>query len=256
MFDNVIVSGCSFTWGDELVERENRYSLLVANHFNAKLHDFSRNGNSNELIVSSVTNNTAQLLNDHTISPDNTLVMIQWTHRERLHYYSQSNKYFRVSHDNTNSVHIKKAINRGFSRLIEDEHIDNMDLKHYYENHAQPAFLTYNLICKIHHAQTFLQSKRLKYIFLFASAGDQETLNLNKDELELLRTYKNNNPKLMLPDVSGLAADIDMSKVYSLPFLTFCKQSGLPTAMGGHPREDTHIQYSKHLIDFIRRLYD
>lgn len=256
MFDNVVVSGCSFTWGDELIEREERYAHLIASHFGAKLHDFSKNGNSNELIASSVINNTAQLLNDRVISSNNTLVVVQWTHRERLHYYSKSNRYFKLSHENTSSSHIRKANNRGFSRLIEDDFVDNMDLKHYFDNHAQIPFLTYNTINKIHHTQMFLQNKHLKYIFFFANENDQETLRLSRSDLELLRTYKNDHPKLIVPDVFGLLADIDITKVYPIPFLSFCKENNLARATGGHPREEAHIKYSKHLIDFIRRLYD
>lgn len=254
--DNVVVSGCSFTWGDELVDREERFVSRIARHYGAKLYDYSKNGSSNELISTRLINNTSSLLANGSITPDNTMVVVQWTLRERLHYYSQSGKYYPVNHGMTDSTFIKQAKNNGFSRLIDDSYVDNMDLKLFFENHAQIPYLTYNFVSKIHHAQMFLQNKRLKYIFVFANKYELKTLQISKEELELLRNYGSPDPKYTLPDISSLVSEIDMTKVYKKPFLVMSREGNFPTALGNHPREEAHIEYSNRLIDFMEKTYD
>lgn len=262
-FDNIIAAGCSFTWGDELIDRESRYISLLSKHYNAKLYDFSRNGNSNETISSNIIHNTSKLLADHVVTPENTLVIVQWSHKDRLHYYSKSGNYHRLAPHNMLADKIKISNRNGVHRHVEDSHVDAIDLKMYYENHNTMPFLTYNTIIKIHHVQMFLQNKNMKYIFLFASKYDREVLFLLKEDLDILRTKgrleKDIPPslqRLMLPDVSGLFEDIDKSKVYEHPFLEYCKINKYEPALGGHPKEDAHLSYSQELIKFIGDLYD
>ena len=44
-------NGCSFTWGDELSDRNLRFAGLLANKFNCQLVDNSMCGASNERIL-------------------------------------------------------------------------------------------------------------------------------------------------------------------------------------------------------------
>lgn len=263
MFNHVVVVGCSLTWGDELLDREGRYASLLSKHYNATLHDFSKNGNSNEIISTSLINNTSILLANKAITPENTLVVVQWSHKERLHYYSRSGTYHKISPHTMMSANIKISNKHGVHRHIVDDYIDTIDLKMYYENHSTTPFTVYNSISKIHHAQSFLQYNKLKYIFIFATKRDQLALNLSRDDLRLLRTGGRDEDKLsdstkkyLLPDVSGMLESIDTKKIYKHPFLDYCKVNNYKPAIGGHPREDAHLSYSKQLINFIGDLYD
>lgn len=258
-FDNIIAAGCSFTWGDELLDRENRYMSLLAKHCGATLHDFSRNGNSNELISANLINNTSILLANKTITPENTLVVVQWSHKDRLHYYSQSGYYHRLAPHTMIFESIKVSKKNGVYKHLQDKYIDTIDLKMYYENHGSIPYLIYNMITKIHHTQMFLQNKKMKYVFMFASKYDYEALFLSREEMQLLqtggRTYPPGSENILLPSIQGLLDDIDKSKVYEHPFLEYCKLNNYSLAIGGHPKDDAHISYSQELINFIGGLY-
>lgn len=258
-FNNIIAAGCSLTWGDELLDRENRYASLLAKHYGAALHDFSKNGFSNELISTNLINNTAILLANHTVSPDNTLVVVQWSLKDRLNYYSQSGYYHRLAPHTMESIGIKKSKNNGVHRHIHDKYIDTIDLKLYYENHSKIPFLFYNMIRQIHYTQMFLQNKKLKYIFLFASNYDYNALTLSREEANLLlsgdKEYNDQTWPFLLPRIHGMLEDIDTSKVYESPFLDYCRTNNYKFAIGGHPRDEAHHSYSQELIKFIGKHY-
>lgn len=254
-FENVIAAGCSFTWGDELVDRQQRYVKLLAHYYGANLFDYSRNGASNEQISNAVTNQCTRLLSENKINANNTLVVVQWSLKERLHFYSKSNKYYNVSWNNTDSRSLKAALHRGFVRDIEDKYIDNMDLKLFYEQHGNVPYLIYNMITRIHHAQMFLQNKNLMYVFLFAMDEDRNVLDLSKDDIQTLRHGQSVESKYTLPDTASMLSDIDRTKICDASFLDFCRMNNFAKYVGGHPVEDAHKEYSKHLIKFIEEYY-
>tara|TARA_B100000424_G_scaffold47223_1_gene32828 strand:- start:161 stop:835 length:675 start_codon:yes stop_codon:yes gene_type:complete len=74
-------SGCSITWGDELLNNhQDRYSTLVSNHYDARHTNISKCGISNDTIV----RNTINYLQG--TRPD--IVVIQYTVHPRLEYFN------------------------------------------------------------------------------------------------------------------------------------------------------------------------
>jgi len=78
---NLLFSGCSITWGDELRNNhQERYSTLVSKHYDARHSNISSCGISNDTIV----RNTIKHLQDN--KPD--IVVIQYTVHPRLEYFN------------------------------------------------------------------------------------------------------------------------------------------------------------------------
>ena len=77
-------NGCSFTWGDELSNRDSRYASLLANKLNCKLVDLSMNGSSNERILRT----TFDYLQDPKTDLENLIVVIGWSGISRTEIYN------------------------------------------------------------------------------------------------------------------------------------------------------------------------
>ena len=78
--NSITFSGCSITWGDELNNRLNeRYSKLVADHYNTKGYNMSECGISNDAIV----RRTIEYLQG--TRPD--LVVLQFTVTQRIEFF-------------------------------------------------------------------------------------------------------------------------------------------------------------------------
>jgi len=78
--NSITFSGCSITWGDELNDRLNeRYSKLVADHYNTKGYNMSECGISNDAIV----RRTIEYLQG--TRPD--LVVLQFTVTQRIEFF-------------------------------------------------------------------------------------------------------------------------------------------------------------------------
>ena len=78
--NSITFSGCSITWGDELNDRLNeRYSKLVADHYNTKGYNMSECGISNDAIV----RRTIEYLQG--TRPD--LIVLQFTVTQRIEFF-------------------------------------------------------------------------------------------------------------------------------------------------------------------------
>ena len=77
-------NGCSFTWGDELSNRNSRYASLLSNKLNYELVDNSMCGSSNERILRT----TFDYLQDPKTDLENLLVVIGWSGISRTELYN------------------------------------------------------------------------------------------------------------------------------------------------------------------------
>jgi len=85
---HILFNGCSFTWGDELKNREqDRFSTLVSNHYHASHTNISHCGHSNDAI----TRTTMEWF-----AAGNTcdLAVIQWTVISRIEGYDINYKKY------------------------------------------------------------------------------------------------------------------------------------------------------------------
>ena len=77
-------NGCSFTWGDELSDRNLRFAGLLANKFNCELIDDSMCGASNERILRT----TLDYLQNPNTDLENLMVVIGWSGISRKEIYN------------------------------------------------------------------------------------------------------------------------------------------------------------------------
>ncbi len=84
----VIVSGgCSFAYGFNLKNRDDRYASLLANHYGVDLIDVSGPGKSNETIATSVSYGLTQARKKY--DPSNIVVIVGWTETARMEYWDK-----------------------------------------------------------------------------------------------------------------------------------------------------------------------
>lgn len=259
---HVISSGCSIAYGDELIDRDKRNAKLIADHYDAELFDFSLCGCSNEIIANSVIDNILMLNDTGAIEYDKTFVLVEWTIRTRLNYYSRSNIYHFLSTSNMTEEN-RKRLRKIYGRDVveHDPTADIIDLKQFWYNHNGPQYSFFNLIKLVHHTQTFLKSKNIKYLFYFLSPEDMKVLDMTRDDFDTLgflrwENIKRHQRENKLPDFYHMVKDIDRDKIADVAIDDFCSKRGLLYGEGNHPLEDAHEKYSKYLIDFIEKVYN
>jgi hypothetical protein len=257
----IVSSGCSIAYGDELQDRNKRNAKLIADHYNAELFDFSLQGCSNEIIANSIIDNVLLLQDNGSIELDKTFVLVEWTIRTRLNYYSKSNIYHFLSTNNMreeNRKRLQKAY--GHDVVIHDKNADLYELKQFWLNHTSHPYCVYNMIKLIHHTQSFLKSKNIKYVFYFLSPNDLPLLDLTRDEFDMmgLTRWENINyheRENWLPDFYHIVKDIDKSKIADVSIDEYCRKRNFKYGSGNHPLEEAHEKYSKYLINFIENEY-
>jgi len=165
---HILYNGCSYTWGDELKDREQeRFSALVSNHYNASHINISECGRGNDAIARTtmewfVGGNTCDL------------AIIQWASISRMDGYDpQKQKYFCVT---------PKCKSKW----------DEYYKKYYHDQLGVDAlFKNYYLL-----EQFFIQ-KNIPYFFLIHDCWDDIIFNLNsiwktliiKKELHIIKGH-------------------------------------------------------------------
>jgi hypothetical protein len=85
---HIFYNGCSYTWGDELQNKEQeRYGTLVSNHYNASHVNISERGRSNDAIARTTME---WFINGNTCD----LAIIQWTVISRIDGYDPLRKQY------------------------------------------------------------------------------------------------------------------------------------------------------------------
>lgn len=253
MFKNLVVSGCSLTWGEELYNVEYRWSKILASKLdNAKLWDFSLVGVSNEIISQNLINGLLCLQRNCT--PDNTLVVVQWTFMTRLNYIGKNEKFYTLANHNMDPYMRRFKVEMGHSNVyFNDDFEDVYDLQRYFNHHTNSYFfMTYNMIKLIHHTQTFLKSKGYKYIFLFGALEEQKALNIKADIFDVEYEFKND----IIPPFHFMVGDIDKTNLFDVPFHEFTIKNGYPVGPMNHPLEKAHIEYGKLLHEYVKEKYN
>lgn len=252
MYDNVIVSGCSISWGQDLLDRSLRFPALIANNYNASLTDYSACGISNELISSNLINGISGLIDENKIDLNKTLVIVQWTAFSRLQFFLSDKKYITLTETSLNSRYIKKRSYLGFNNVLFGHVDDLIDLKFYFDNHNHIEFLLYKFIHCLYYTQLFLQSKNINYVFLLLDKHNVDSMNLNKDNFDLINKQNNN---YNIPNFYQIYKLIDRSKIYHKGVLEIPRDNNLDVHYRGHPGKEAHKFISKLILDFAGDLY-
>lgn len=250
MFKTIVSAGCSLAAGEELEDRDKRYSAFIAKHFNAELIDVAAPGITNELIAQ----NTITGLDG--VDPANTLVIVEWTYSTRLNFCGKNNRFWTIANYNLEPEWRAKKIKAGHNRVLFNDDFDDIyDLKFYFDAHKNPAFLIYNMFKNIHHTEMMLRTKGYKYVFCFADGTEQKITKYDKKLFEGLFKLKPLQTD-SLPYFYPMISDLDKSRIFSVAFGNFAHQHNFPVGPFHHPLEKGHQEYGKLLLNFIKDKYD
>lgn len=251
-FDHVVSFGCSLAYGDELINRNKRYSKIIADSIGAKLVDHSVVSLSNEIISQNVINHL--LANKHKGDPSRTLVIVEWSFASRLNICGKNNRYYVIAHYNINTSNRKLKLEFGHKHVFfNDDFDDLMDVKFFYDTHTNLTYMMYNLTKCIHHAQTFLKNKGYNYVFLFG--GDNEKEMITSVERFNLLGLNENDYLDCYPYFRYMLEDIDTSLICPTAFVNYARSNKFKFGPFEHPLEDGHIAYSGEVMKFIESKY-
>lgn len=91
-FNHVITSGCSFTYGAELLDKNDRYAKRISNSYNAALLDYSKGGYGNESISNRLIDGLLYQVKNNLVEPKKSLVIVCWTYGTRFAFYNKEVK--------------------------------------------------------------------------------------------------------------------------------------------------------------------
>lgn len=250
MFEHVVSSGCSFTWGDELTDANSRYTKVLARRLsNSNLTCFAKIGVSNEVISQNIINGLISLKNKCT--QDNTLVIVQWTFASRLNYYGRKHGYYTITDYNMTPTMRKKKIMAGHANAFFDDNFDDLyTVKSYYDYHTNPDYMCYNLVKLVHHTQSFLVSKGYRYVFVFASNKEKEVFDLDSSSFQHMHKFM--FEKDCIPPYYFMLEEIDKTNIFPTCFTNYAYDNKFSFGPHLHPLEDAHVSYGKLLAEYIK----
>jgi hypothetical protein len=246
----VVSCGCSLLSGAELTDTSKVFTRIIAKHYDADFIDLALPGIGNEAISLRTTNHILENLSSKDIDPETTLVLINWTMVNRLvFFHSESRGWYTLREERMKDGTKKK--NPEFFQ--NKENFQGINL--YYENHIDEFYLLYYLINIIHKTKTFLEHKGFdKYVFSFANNGTRKLIMRAKEYFNLYNQDVYNGEGFSKFD--SIIRDLDYTKFFDVAFLNFAQKEKYERGIGGHPLEQAHIDYSKILLEFIKKKYE
>ena len=251
MFDSVVSSGCSMAWGDELKDRTQRFSSIIAQQENAKLFDFSGKGYSNEAITLNFINGVIGLIKTQQIIPEKTLALVNFTFATRLAYFSSEAKGWLSTFRHRAILDEARYHNRyGFDEgCMFYKYYHPQEIKLFYDDHTHPLFLLYNTCSKMHRIETFLRLHNIKFVYTFGCIDTLKLVNDGVKDLDIL--LKGGYEIEGFTNFKCLLQDIDYTKIFQKAFENFALSNKYPIGPGRHPLEKAHVEYAKLLRKFI-----
>lgn len=174
-------NGCSYTANFNL-DRKERYPILIAKHFNWKVHDRAIPGSCNSKIIRSAMRDCVNLLTRN----EPIIALIQLTHQERFEYAGTPNKenhwkYGRLSFEQLN---IDTATHDEF------ESINPLDEKNWppeivsyakqYIALQKISALNTNILYSVVGLTSFFQQNNIKY-FVYAGPVSYQTEDISNN---------------------------------------------------------------------------
>ena len=220
---HIFFNGCSYTWGDELENREEeRYSRVVSTHYNAQETNIAANGNSNDAIARTTMEWFAQ---------GNTcdLAVIQWTVISRFETYKK--EYIPVT-----------VQNNRFKSFYADYYEDKVGVDSAFKN----AYLL----------EQFFISRGIKYVFLWHDCFIDWSLRIERNNKgESWKEYDKFDTMLDTPCVwrdllnkkefNFMRADLEHEDRSILKFETDFVTSK------GHPNPQGHQKIAQRIISQV-----
>ena len=250
MITNIVGSGCSYFWGQELKDRDKRFIKIIADNFNANLHDVSMPGNCNQLICTDTIDKLLDLIHNQKVSPEKIFVVINWSFLDRIGYYDNTSDSIFPIHE----IHFKTKTPWTLY-LTKDKKIDLEKfnyIKRWYWDHGKIDYMKYFSFNHILYLQMFLIANKIKYIFAFADDAVNDLLELKQDYTCNLN-FKAKTPHRT--SIENILKTIDTKYFYLDLNISYYKKLGFKLAPEKHPMEDSHAFFAQKLIDFIKEKY-
>ena len=272
MITDVVSGGCSYTWGQELENRDKRFTKIISDSFNATLHDTSMPGSCNQLICTDVIDKVLDLIHNQKISSEKIFVVINWTFLERLPYYNPN----KDSIETVKFRNVEDYENLKDKRTILDIFIKNRVLKNttelnikkfntikdWWYDHTNIHFLKYHFFNLLNYIQSFLKFNKVKYLFTFSDIAVDLLLHLQEDKCSTIHTddkyEKEKIEGYEIPhrtSIENILKTIDTTYVYMGVNIAKYENLGFKFGPRYHPLEPAHIYFAEELIEFIHEKY-
>jgi hypothetical protein len=222
----IITNGCSFTWGDELSNREQEaYPYIIGKKFNCSVRNLAENAQSNEAIVRT----TIEYLMTHDLSDYDPVLIIGWSGISRKEIWTGS-EWHKITatgmgHDPYAKAHFK---------YLQSEKQDNLE------------FFNHVLLMQ-------LLLEKLKINYFFFRIDDGQTLQTLKDGSNKSVTDGFNMGHMPLSSYFDLI-NLDKFPCYTnndLTFKTYILNNGGELKPGKHPDEKSHKIFADYIISKI-----
>ena len=217
-------NGCSFTWGDELSNRNSRYASLLSNKLNYELVDNSMCGSSNERILRT----TFDYLQDPKTDLENLLVVIGWSGISRTELYNDGWDTITPTMMGTD----KRAIE--YYQWIQSEQQDNLKF--------------YNQVLLL---QLWLEKHNVKYFMFRIDSGQVKMVVKDGSNREVSDGYDTTYlSQQQIKDINLKTFPSYISN--TLTFREYGIQNGGGLKPKGHPNEKSHELFSEYLYGIIQ----
>ena len=217
-------NGCSFTWGDELSNRNSRFASLLANKLNCKLVDGSMNGSSNERILRT----TFDYLQDPKTDLENLIVVIGWSGISRTEIYSNGWCTITPTMMGTDTRAIE------YYKHIQSEQQDNLKF--------------YNQVLLL---QLWLEKHNVKYFMFRIDSGQVKMVVKDGSNREVSDGYDTTHlSQQQIKDINLKTFPSYISN--TLTFREYGIQNGGGLKPHGHPDEKSHELFTQYLYNIIQ----
>ena len=224
-FDNILVSGCSFTFNNS-EEHVCSWPYYLRNHTDAnEIYDCSQSGAGNNHIFNSVVN---ELETNKSLTPDNTLIIVMWSGLSRTDVIATQDITAEWHHMSNYHFDDKFSTLTIFGIVDGKTPLDELCKK--YKTLVDSDAQIYESLLKIIALKNYLENRGFNYVF--TSFQDP------------------------LPELSKVNSPMTKSVRNSLEDLPYLREYSIDSNRVepcGHPTPDCYAQWTReHLIPYLR----
>ena len=216
MIKNILTVGDSFTYGEELENRDHAYPYYLAKGLKANVVNLGQPSGGNKQMIRKVI--------DYVVSGEPLdLVIIGWTSPGRMEF-ADANGVFDIWPGYSGNL---------FKRDGQDWRLELLD---YINKHHDPAYIYQQFLLDVILLQSFLKERNIKYVMLSVVSNEYYH-----------KTYFN--------DDAALPKQIDATHFLGWPTEGMAEwTNGCKRGPNGHFLEEGHRKVTQKLYEHIRRL--
>lgn len=257
MINHIVVTGCSLAHGLELLNRDDRYAMLVAKQLNCTLHDVSYSGCCNHIIVDYAIEKINDLIFKFNTDPQQILVIHSWTFADRIPVYWKDRDKFVIAKDVMFANYRNNSLLKKYPEILSDFKYDDsmniFDIEMYYQLINDRGFFNYSFLKDVMLAEIFYKSLNIKVVHTLSSSLENVYLN----QVLYNKTKNKKAPGgYRKIDLNNFKNHINVNNFLPTDLMSLCKSKKYPIGVQGHPLEQTHSDFSKLILDFVGKRYE